>query len=31
MSIPVKLEAAWRVWQVWLRHRRVELLSARVK
>ena len=24
MSIPVKLEAAWRVWQVWLRHRRVK-------
>ena len=23
MSIPVKLEAAWRVWQVWLRHRGV--------
>jgi dolichol-phosphate mannosyltransferase len=31
MSIPVKLEAAWRVWQVWLRHRRVEPLSTRVK
>ncbi len=26
MSIPVKLEAAWRVWQVWLRHRRVRPL-----
>lgn len=26
MSIPVKLEAAWRVWQVWLRHRRVKPL-----
>jgi len=23
LSIPVKLEAAWRVWQVWLRHRGV--------
>jgi dolichol-phosphate mannosyltransferase len=23
MSVPVKLEAAWRVWQVWWRHRRV--------
>lgn len=23
MSIPVKIEAAWRVWEVWLRHRRV--------
>ena len=27
MSIPVKIEAAWRVWQVWLRHRRVRRLS----
>ena len=26
MSIPVKIEAAWRVWQVWLRHRRVRRL-----
>jgi dolichol-phosphate mannosyltransferase len=26
MSIPVKLEAAWRVWQVWLRHHRVRSL-----
>jgi dolichol-phosphate mannosyltransferase len=24
MSIPVKLEAAWRVWQVWWRHRTVK-------
>jgi dolichol-phosphate mannosyltransferase len=24
MSIPVKLEAAWRVWQVWSRHRNVK-------
>lgn len=24
MSIPVKLEAAWRVWQVWWRHRMVK-------
>lgn len=24
MSIPVKLEAAWRVWQVWWRHRAVK-------
>jgi len=23
MSIPVKVEAAWRVWQVWLHHHRV--------
>jgi len=29
MSIPIKLEAAWRVWQVWLRHRRVRLLPSR--
>jgi dolichol-phosphate mannosyltransferase len=26
MSVPVKLEAAWRVWQVWLRHFRVRPL-----
>ena len=26
MSIPVKIEAAWRVWQVWLRHRRARPL-----
>lgn len=26
MSVPVKIEAAWRVWQVWLRHRRVRRL-----
>jgi len=26
MSIPIKLEAAWRVWQVWLRHRPVRPL-----
>jgi dolichol-phosphate mannosyltransferase len=24
MSIPVKLEAAWRVWQVWWRHHKVK-------
>ena len=24
MSIPVKIEAAWRVWQVWARHRHVK-------
>jgi dolichol-phosphate mannosyltransferase len=24
MSIPVKLEAVWRVWQVWWRHRKVK-------
>jgi dolichol-phosphate mannosyltransferase len=24
MSIPVKLEAAWRVWQVWWRHHRTQ-------
>ena len=24
MSIPVKVEAAWRVWQVWLRHHRTK-------
>lgn len=29
MSIPVKLEAAWRVWQVWLRHHRVRPLPPR--
>ncbi|MGH2592284.1 MAG: polyprenol monophosphomannose synthase [Anaerolineae bacterium] len=29
MSIPVKLEAAWRVWQVWLRHYRVRPLPRR--
>jgi len=29
MSIPVKLEAAWRVWQVWMRHRRVKALPVR--
>jgi dolichol-phosphate mannosyltransferase len=29
MSIPVKIEAAWRVWQVWLRHRRVRPLPPR--
>ncbi|HLF24821.1 MAG TPA: polyprenol monophosphomannose synthase [Anaerolineae bacterium] len=29
MSIPVKVEAAWRVWQVWLRHRRVRPLPLR--
>ena len=29
MSIPVKIEAAWRVWQVWLRHRRVKPLAPR--
>ncbi len=23
MTIPIKFEAAWRVWQVWLRHRRL--------
>jgi len=28
MSVPVKLEAAWRVWQVWLRHRRVQPLPS---
>lgn len=28
MSIPVKIEAAWRVWQVWLRHRRTRPLPA---
>jgi dolichol-phosphate mannosyltransferase len=29
MSVPVKIEAAWRVWQVWLRHRRVRPLPSR--
>ncbi len=29
MSIPVKIEAAWRVWQVWLRHRHVRPLPPR--
>ena len=29
MSIPVKLEAAWRVWQVWLRHRRTRPIPPR--
>ena len=29
MSIPVKLEAAWRVWQVWLRHCRARPIPAR--
>ncbi|HEY4720530.1 MAG TPA: polyprenol monophosphomannose synthase [Anaerolineae bacterium] len=24
MSIPIKIEAAWRVWQVWWRHHRVQ-------
>lgn len=29
MSIPIKIEAAWRVWQVWLRHRHVKPLAPR--
>jgi dolichol-phosphate mannosyltransferase len=24
MSMGVKIEAAWRVWQLWLRHHRLE-------
>jgi dolichol-phosphate mannosyltransferase len=30
MTVPIKFEAAWRVWQVWLRHRRLTPADRRV-
>lgn len=31
MSVPVKLEAAWRVWQILLRYRNVQPLSPKLR